>query len=82
MRAEKIIRKTVVLNILWRQKGRFLFLSQSFPFYGFDLKYKRFLIFLRERRESRKQLIGLIHFFNYRNINSNRLFIKTNQPYA
>ena len=38
MRAEKIIRKTVVLNILWRQKGRFLFLSLSFPFYGFDLK--------------------------------------------
>lgn len=38
MRAEKIIRKTIVLNILWRQKGRFLFLSLSFPFYGFDLK--------------------------------------------
>lgn len=38
MRAEKIIRKTVVLNILWRQQGRFLFFSLSFSFYGFDLK--------------------------------------------
>lgn len=38
MRAEKIIRKTVVLNLLRRQNGRFLFLSLPFLFYVFDLK--------------------------------------------
>jgi len=38
MMAEKIIRKTVVLNLLRRQNGRFLFLSLPFLFYVFDLK--------------------------------------------
>ncbi|CCZ17499.1 unknown [Sutterella wadsworthensis CAG:135] len=38
MRAEKIIRKTVVLNLLRRQQGRFSFLSLPFFFYGFNLK--------------------------------------------